>query len=356
MKCLVVGAGPTGLTVALEFARQGVHVDIVDAKDKPSELSRAVGILPNSIRILNKSGAGERIVKESVKYEQIFIHRDNVTLLSLKIPTLPNKADFMLGLPQNRTEQLMSERLKEMGVDVRYGTKVTQVSSSETSATVTFENGKSVTYDWVIGADGVRSTVRESMGIAFNGYELDEDWSIADVELANGYEPVIRAWMLQGEHKERDALIMIPIAEGRVRLISSTPDSLAAIPLSLDVRTVRRSGTFKISVRQAEHYVMQRVILAGDAAHAHSPVGGRGMNLGIADAAAAVEAILENTTTQYGITRRKTAGTVIRSTEAIRKILVSNNPFALFVLRLVTWFIQNTPFIQKKFFNFAVRL
>lgn len=356
MKCLIVGAGPTGLTAALEFARQGILVRIVDAKDAPSPLSRAVGILPKSIEILHRSGVDERIIKESVAYTTLHMFRGKQKLLTLPVPTLSDGKHFMLGLPQNRTEHLMSERLKELGVVVEYGQKVTTVTTSEEGAAVTFSDGTSDTYDWVIAADGVRSTVREALGVEFFGYELDEDWSIADVELGSGYEPVIHTWLLKGNNKERDALIMIPIAEGRVRLVSSTPDSLAAIPMKLDVKNVRRSGVFKISVRQATHYVKGRVLLAGDAAHAHSPVGGRGMNIGIEDAAEAVEAILNNSVSQYEHARKKVAEGVIFSTETARKMLVSNNPFVAVFLRLATWCLEHIPFLREKFFRLAARV
>lgn len=350
MKVLIVGAGPTGLTAALEFARQGVKAEIVDAKDEPSPWSRAVGVLPNSIEILDRTGVGERIVAEGEKFRHVHIQRDGRSLIDLDISKIVGDDLFLIGLPQDRTETLMSERLAEMGVTVQYKTKVTDVQVGEQEATVTFENGETKTYDWVIGADGVRSTVREVLGVAFEGYELDEDWSIADVELASGYDPnTLRAWLLKGEGKERDAMVMVPITNNRVRLVSSTPDSLAALPIPLDVKHVRRSGTFKIPVRQAERYVAGRVLLAGDAAHAHSPVGGRGMNLGIDDGQAAVTAILSNDTKTYAVERKQIARRVIDNTEFIRKTLVSNRPLTVAFFITATWLVQHLRFLQKRF-------
>ena len=353
MKILIVGAGPTGLTAALEFARNGIKVEIVDSKDKPSPLSRAVGILPKSIDILNRTNVGKDILKEGVNVSRIKIHRGTRAIIDL---SLPKSSRGLIGLPQDRTESLMSQRLKEMGVDVKYGVRVESVKNLKDSVSVSFDKGRAKKYDFVIGADGINSIVRKSLKIKYEGYELDEEWSIADVVLNSGYKKEAKAWLLKGDNKERDAMVMVPIAKNRVRLVSSTPDSLAALPIKIDVKKVRRSGTFKISVRQAKNYIKGRVVLAGDAAHVHSPVGGRGMNLGIDDAQEAVKAILSNKLKEYEVDRKRAAKKVIKYTELIRKILVSNNPFVSLFLMIVTWFIRNLDFLRNKFINMVTRL
>ncbi len=350
IKVLIVGAGPTGLTTALEFARQGVMPEIVDAKDMPSWKSRAVAILPRSIEILNRTGVGRRIVDEGMYITRARIHRGNRALLDVDISSVLPKDESIIGLAQNRTETLMSEELERMDVSVRYGVRVTSVITSEKSADVVFEGGKKETYDWVVGADGVNSTVRTSLNIPHKGYELDEEWSIADVDVSKEIEHnTINAWLLKGEHKTRDAMVMVPIEQKRIRLISSTPDSLKALPIHIEVENVRRTGVFKISVRQASRYVEGRVVLAGDAAHAHSPVGGRGMNLGIEDGQAAVSAILHGTVKEYEIERKEKAARVIRGTERARKLVVSNNPFTVFGIYLGAWCIQHIGFIRRRF-------
>ncbi|MBX2866755.1 FAD-dependent monooxygenase [Candidatus Kaiserbacteria bacterium] len=347
---LIVGAGPTGLTTALELTRQGIVPDIVDAKESPSWKSRAVAILPRSIEILNRTGVGDHLIREGVRITRAHIRRGKRSLLDIDLSKLLDKEEQVIALAQNRTEILMSKQLESMGVSVRYDTKVTSVATSETSATVTFADGTTKTYDWVVGADGVFSTVRDSVHISYNGYELDEEWSIADVEVAEEqHHGTINAWLLEGEHKTRDALVMIPIERNRIRLISSTSDSLAALPLTLDVQDIRRTGTFKISVRQAEQYIKGRVILAGDAAHTHSPVGGRGMNLGIEDGQAIADALVHNTVHTYEGKRKPKATRVMRGTEKARKLITSNNLGIVFGIYVVTWCIQHSYFLQKKF-------
>lgn len=126
MKVLVVGAGPTGLTAALELARQGIATDIVEKRTEPSELSRAVGIMPLTIDNLRPSGVGDALVKESMSLTKIKVYRNSENLMSLDFETLPRQpASHMWGLPQNRTESLMAEALERFGVCVSYGCELT---------------------------------------------------------------------------------------------------------------------------------------------------------------------------------------------------------------------------------------
>lgn len=346
MKVLIIGAGPTGLTTALELARQGITPEIVDSKDGPSWQSRAVIVLPRSIEILDRTGVGKHIIEEGIQMKKVHIHRGNKRLIDIALPDNLN----VIGLAQNRTESLMSDQLNTMGISVQYGTKVESVTTSDNSAKVEFQNGDKKSYDWVVGADGVNSIVRTSLNIPYDGYELEEEWSIADVELNTDHEyDSMKAWLLNGDNKDRDGMVMVPIEHNRIRLISSTPDSLASSPIKLDVKDVRRTGTFKITVRQASEYVRGRVILAGDAAHTHSPVGGRGMNLGIEDGQAVATALINNMTKEYEQERKRKATKVIWVTEKIRKIISTNNPFIVVGVYIATWCIQNIGFVQRRF-------
>lgn len=347
MNVLIVGAGPTGLTAALKLVAKGITPEIVDAKESPSILSRAVGILPESMEHLRESGVSKRILEEGVVFEQLRINIGNTPALEVSTKDVLPSDRLPIGLPQNRTESIMSDILKEKGVFVTYNTKVADIETSSTNATVTFENGTRKTYDWVIGCDGVRSTVREKVGIEYEGYELPELWSIADIDLASEkYAKVFSAWVLR--NKEHDIMVMAPIGQKRVRLVSSTPDSIKALPFELDIQNVRREGSFKISIRQASAYYKGRVLLAGDAAHAHSPVGGRGMNLGIDDAVHAVETLFTNDLHAYETERRTIATQIISSTEKIRKTLVSKNPFTRLFVRIVLFAIHTIPPIRKR--------
>ena len=355
MKILIIGAGPTGLTAALEFTRRGIIPEIVDAKSGPSELSRAVGILPESITKLEAFGVGKKILEEGIKFKRLRMHRGHKVILNLDLSKVLDEDDLIVSLPQNRTEAIMSSVLEENGVQVKYGHKVTEIHTDQEEVSVTFLDGESKKYDWVIAADGVNSTAREKLGIKYIGYDLPEMWSIADVELNEETDPeLFSQWIIEGP--EKDIAVMVPLAPNRVRLISSTPDCVNAVPLKLDIKKIVREGTFKISARQAETYSKGRVLLAGDSAHTHSPVGGKGMNLGIDDAVAVVKSIVENTTHEYSDERQKIGARIIRDTEKIRKILVSNNPFIKVLLGLTLFLIQHLYLFNRTFMQKVTRL
>ncbi|PCI29403.1 hypothetical protein COB55_02225 [Candidatus Wolfebacteria bacterium] len=355
MKILIVGAGPTGLTAALEFARRGIIPEIVDAKKSPSELSRAVGILPKSIDTLRASGVADKIIEEGVGLERLVIHYNHKVLLDLDALKFFEPRDLPIGLPQDRTETIMSDALGKMGVKIKYDCKVIDISTNQKEASVTFSNNESKKYDWVIGSDGVNSTVRDKLGIKYAGYELPEIWSIADLELGSEYNSgTFNGWLTGGA--EKDIFVMVPIGPKRVRLVSSTSDSVKSLPAKLDIVNTKRVGAFKISIRQAKTYLKGRVLLAGDSAHTHSPVGGRGMNLGIDDAVEVVKAILDEKTHEYNTKRRKIGAKTIRNTERARKAITSTNPIVAIFIRLILFLVQHIPYVQKMFLMKMTRL
>lgn len=347
IKVLIVGAGPTGLTAALQLARHGIHPEIVERRTEPSELSRAVGIIPASIDKLRPTGVGDAILKEGMPFRKISYYRGTKQLMSFDLTKLTKKGEVMIGLPQNRTEFLMGEGLLRLGVEVQYGKAIVDIKTDNEMATVQFENGESIEYDWVIGADGVGSIVREKLEIPYNGIDLPDKWSIADVEINGDYDPQNFSAWIQGDNRE--FTFIMPIEPKRMLLLSSTPDAIKSLPIDLDIKKIRKTGTFNISVRQAETYQKGKVLLAGDAAHCHSPVGGKGMNLGIDDAVAAANAIINGTTNEYTDKRQKIGEHVLRLSENGRKFILSKNPMIKFFTSILFGVIHRTVFIQKLF-------
>lgn len=346
MKVLIVGAGPAGLTTAVELARRGVVSDVIDLRESGSGLSRAVGILPASLEILRRSGVTAKLLADGMKFREVRIYRHSSLTLALPLKGSGADGEFVLGLAQDRTETHLRDVLSELGGTVRYGTELVDLHQDANKVTVEMRDGAKAEYDYVVGADGARSTTRTVLNIDFRGHDLPETWSIADVD-AEGW-PHTNAFTVC-QLSGGNVVVVAPLAPKRFRVVSNTEDALAVLPLKLNATNIRRAGEFKISIRQAAQYGVGRVFLVGDAAHCHSPVGGRGMNLGIADGAELARRMVEGGLEGYGEARHKVGKETIAGSEALRKVMTSRNPVTRFLVLAVLRTASFMPALRRQF-------
>ncbi|MFN3955790.1 MAG: FAD-dependent oxidoreductase [Pararhodobacter sp.] len=321
MKVLIVGAGPTGLTAAVELARRGISADLIERRAGPSQLSRAVGILPSSMDILVPSGVAAEIDAQSVHPAGVIFHDGAAPLARITLPAQGRARIWALA--QDRTEAILAAALERHGGSLRYGERFLGLEQHAGGVQVRTSRGEAV-YDYVVGADGVRSAVRGALGLPFEGIDLPGEWSIADVESDawpdwNWFKGFL---LPQGQ-----VAVVLPLSPGRFRVVCSLPDALAALPVAMPVRRLIRADRFTIAVRQVPRYALGRVYLAGDAAHCHSPVGGRGLNLGVADAAdlAARLAGERGGLEGYHAARHREGRRVIAFSERGRKVVQSRS-------------------------------
>ena len=346
MKILIVGAGPAGLTTAVELARRGIVGDVIDLRESGSGLSRAVGIMPASLEILRPSGVTGKLLAEGIKFRQARIYRHSTLALALPFAVSGADDEFILGLAQDRTETHLRDVLSEFGGVVRYGTELVNLHQDANKVTAETRDGAKAEYDYVVGADGARSTTRQLLNLEFQGHDLPETWSIADVDAEDWPNP--DAFTLC-RLSDGNVVVVVPLERKRFRVISNTGDALAALPLKMNVTNIRRAGQFKISIRQVAQYNVGRVFLVGDAAHCHSPVGGRGMNLGIADGAELARRMVEDELDGYGEARHKVGKQVIAGSEAIRKVMTSRNPVTRLLVLSVLRSASFVPALQRLF-------
>lgn len=294
---IVVGAGPVGLWLAAELRRSGVEVLVLERLDAPSPHTKAMTILPRSLELFAMRGLAERVLGAGrpmpTSHFALMENRLDFTVLDTAFP-------FVLFLPQPRLESILRDHAGELGVTVAGGHTVTAVRQDDDAVAVecaTSDGPRTFRAPWVVGCDGPSSTVRKSAGIAFTGTGSTMCGGIGDVWLAE--PPSAPALTV---NRPGGALFVAPIGDGRHRIAVIDRSAMvrdADEPLTLEelrASVVRVAGTdFGMhdpgylttvgnAVLQAETYRRGRVLLAGDAAHIHVPLGGQGMNLGLGDA------------------------------------------------------------------------
>ena len=297
---LVIGAGPTGLTAALELSRLGVPVRIVDAALEPSTTSRALGIQARTLELLRPRGVADEMLALGNRVRRTALHVRGHQIAAVDFTRMPSQFDFILMLAQSETERLLTERLGAQGVKVERGLSFTALVERAASVEVTLVTSDGTTdtvqASYVIAADGSHSPVRKSLGLPFTGRSLPHDYVLGDVHLAGAIAEDQLSIFLAAN----GFLAVFPMGEGRFRFMATDPDGLTGengTPTLADVQALydrtagipvrlydlNWSSRFRINSRQMETLRRGRVFFGGDAAHVHSPAGGQGMNAGIQD-------------------------------------------------------------------------
>lgn len=334
---LIIGAGPVGLTLAHELAREGVRCRVVDGAAEPSTQSRALILHSGTQQHLGRSGLRERIAAQAIPIRGMRFARGGreFGMIPFDLGTYP-----ALSLPQHHTEKILRTALAERGVDVEWGTELTAMEQ-QTDGVETVVAGRTVRASYVIGCDGAHSTVRRLLGISFEGESLPETVWMADAVIDWGVPDDV-IW--QFLHRD-GALTAVPMPGNRWRLVAPASDGDGEPHHEFFERAVGRSGrrnsgmeiawlsSFRVNCRLAAAYGRDRVHLAGDAAHIHSPIGGQGMNIGMQDAfflapklAAAIRDTEAASLDAYEPARRRVAGAVIKANAKITRLAMARNP------------------------------
>lgn len=297
---LIVGAGPTGLASALFLADRGVRVRVVDKAPLPTTTSRAQVVNPRSLELLAKTGVTERILAEGRVVTAVKFYEEWAPVAEIDYRELPSPYRLTV-LPQARTEAILAVALAARGVVPERSLAFETLVQDEANVMASLKRADggvvTVTVPLLLAADGAHSRVREALNVPFEGHVFPEPWPLFDVELDCPLD-------LDSAHislVHGGLVFMLAIRPGLWRVFGDVDNVLERVPPGSVVGKVAWESSFHIADKLAGSHAVGRVALAGDAAHIHSPVGARGMNLGIEDAwvyAACAEGALNGNTSR----------------------------------------------------------
>ncbi len=351
---IVAGGGPTGLMLASELRLHGVDVVVLEKDSEPTKIVRSLGMHARSIEIMDQRGLLERFLALGERHEV------GGFFAGIAKPW-PDRMDtahgYVLGIPQPVTDRILAEHAIELGVDIRRGCEVVGLSQDDDGVTTDLGDGTQLRARYLVGSDGGRSTVRKLLGVAFPGEPTRVETLLGEVELTASPETInavnaeVRKTQIRfgAGHLGGGVYRVVAPADG-VAEDRTTPPALDELKRQLlatagtdfGVHSPRWLSRFGDATRQAEHYRVGRVFLAGDAAHVHPPMGGQGLNLGIQDAfnlgwklAAAIDGWApEGLLDSYQTERHPVAADVLDNTRAQMQ-LASLEPGAQAARRLV---------------------
>ncbi len=364
---VVVGAGPTGLALACGLRAAGVGVRVLDGAAGPAVTSRAMGLQPRGVEVLDRLGALGDLPQRGLPVREVVVNVGGRELARLQIAQLTSARALLIS--QAEIEGSLRDRLTALGGSIEWGHRVTGVDAGSTGMVVRRDDATDVEADWVVGADGAHSTVRKAAGVGFPGVPLIERFLLADVHTdldrprsaacvwLRG-SALLAAFPLPGDNLWR---LMTPAPEngpdnpGRDDIVDQLAARLAEETGSA-IRSVEWTSSFRIQRRLADTYRRGRVLLAGDAAHIHSPFGGQGMNTGIGDAenlawklalvvAGRADARLLDT---YQAERRPIARDVLATTSGLTEMVVGDGRLAQVLRDRVAVPLLNTAWLQRR--------
>ena len=302
---LIAGAGPTGLTAALELSRLGIPVRIIERLVDSPPTSRAIGVQARTLELLEQRGLSEDMVRLGNRGLGVSVYGDGKRIFRLDLTRIDSRYNHLLLISEAETERILRTAIEKQGVSIERGVELIALAQdalthdpAPVKAVLRHQDGRleQARASWLISAEGAHSTVRATLDLPFEGKTRDESYALGDVEI-DGDLADTDIHIFASEH---GFLGLFPLSHTHFRLIASHPistpskdtkpalDELQAIydqrsHIPARLRNLGWSSWFHINSRMVPRLKVGRLLLGGDAAHIHSPAGGQGMNTGIQD-------------------------------------------------------------------------
>ncbi|MEU0336031.1 FAD-dependent oxidoreductase [Streptomyces sp. NPDC006193] len=370
---LVAGAGPVGLTLAHELTRRGVRVRLVDAREAPGTTSRAIATHPRTLEIYDQMGIVADMLPRGRRINAftLFQNGRRLTVLEADYRRMPTRYPFTLTISQVHTEQVLRTALARRGVEVEWGTRLTGFTHDTDNVRVTLSGPagavEHLDVPWLAGCDGGHSLVRKRLGLHLAG-ETSETWMLADAQVSTDLPRHSIYWVRTGGI----TMMMVPLLQpGRWRLLDtstpphdSDPDRVAERFTTMIGAGI--AGTFQVSrpdwvsvftfqQRMVHRMRIGRCLVAGDAAHVHSPASGQGMNTGIQEAynlAWKLAAVIhgqarEELLDSYGEERVPVGRHLLRSTRTATRLIQLRNPVMERILPVFFALVRTVPALRR---------
>ncbi len=372
---LIVGAGPVGLTAAAALNHQGLACRIIDKAPAPSDKSKALVVWCRTLELLDQLGLASVFVQAGMKIKGGSMYANGKRVVHLELTSDDSPYGFPLMIPQDRTERLLTEHLKRHGVLIEREVELLTFQERGDSMVCSLRHAdgrtESVETPWLVGCDGAHSAVRHTLGLAFTGQAEPNDWTLADVHLQGPIpaDEVSIFWHDVG------VLAFFPIDRDRFRVLFDTGAASEHVspptPTLADAQAMvdkRGPGgvtladpvwlaNFRINERKVTDYRKGRVLIAGDAAHIHSPAGGQGMNTGMQDAfnlawklaliergAGQAEPLLQS----YSLERSAVGDQVLKNAERFTTFATLRNPVSRWLRNHIAPILGSFQFLRDK--------
>lgn len=329
---VIIGAGATGLSSAIFLNEKGYEVSIYEKRTR-QPITKALGINPKTLELFSKSGITERFLSNGWKLEKSNFWYQNKHIYQNDFSRVKHPYPFMIIQPQHETEQILEEYLVEKSICVNRNFDLKSIISTTKQTTLTFEHLQSEkhhtisTNGIVIGADGSRSTLRTHLNIALQGWEHNDIYTLYDIELDT---PLAKNELHYIFHQE-GGMLMLHIRDNIWRVGGNIANVLERLPKGTSLGKITWQTNFTIREMVAEKFREKNIFLLGDAAHVHSPLGGKGMNMCIEDAAILAQMLADNKEDIFATIRRKKMKKTIGVLGQLTEVVGGKHPLGRFM-------------------------